>query len=179
MSLDVRDRELQLHETNKSLRDLPADELAAPDTRERLAQQAEQEQVNGRRLSNLVRNGEGLLREAMRNNEIGVENLDQWAEMVQVLKDIAENRMPSVADLLKQASQGPPPAANKPNEDTPQGGAESPHSRCVGATQGSERSGVPACGADRFPTLNRRSTTWIQLSKSKRKPTPVRPSRDG
>ena len=122
MSLEVRDRELQLHETNKSLRDLPADQLAASDARERLAQQAEQEQVNGRRLANLVRNGEGLLREAMRNNEIGVENLDQWAEMVQVLRDIAENRMPSVAELLKQASQSPPPASNQPSEDAPKAG---------------------------------------------------------
>lgn len=122
MSLDVRDRELQLHETNKVLRDLPAEELGSVETRQQLSRQAEQEQVNGRRLSNLVRNGEGLLREAMRNDEIGAEHLEKWAEMVQVLKDIADNRMPSVADLLKEASQGPPPSGNKPDQKPPQAG---------------------------------------------------------
>jgi hypothetical protein len=51
--------------------------------------------------------GEDLLKQAMRNPEIGVGHLDRWAEMMQVLKDISGNRMPSVADLLKEASQAP------------------------------------------------------------------------
>ena len=41
----------------------------------------------------------------MRNPEFGVGHLEKWAEMLQILKDISANRMPSVADLLKQASQ--------------------------------------------------------------------------
>lgn len=106
MSLDVRDRELQLHETNKQLRNLPAEELNHPDHLRQLSNQAERERANGRRLTNLVGAGEGLLKEAMRNPEIGVGHLDRWAEMMQVLKDISGSRMPSVADLLKEASQG-------------------------------------------------------------------------
>jgi hypothetical protein len=47
----------------------------------------------------------------MRNPEIGVGHLEKWAEMLQILKDISGNRMPSVADLLKQASQAPATAA--------------------------------------------------------------------
>lgn len=107
MSLDVRDREMQLHETNKQLRNLTEQELDLPETRERLAQQADRERTNGRRLKSLVQNGEGLLKEAMRNPDIGVGHLDQWAEMMQILKDISSNRMPSVADRLQEASESP------------------------------------------------------------------------
>jgi hypothetical protein len=106
-SLDVRDRELQLFETNKQLRQLSADELNQPDTRRRIETQSEAERANGRRLSNLVAGGEDLIKQAMRNPEFGVGHLEKWAEMLQILKDISGNRMPSVADLLKQAAQAP------------------------------------------------------------------------
>jgi hypothetical protein len=104
-SLDVRDREMQLFETNKQLRQLSAEEFDRPETRRRIETQAEGERANGRRLTNLVASGEDLIKQAMRNPEIGVGHLEKWAEMLQILKDIADNRMPSVADLLKQAAQ--------------------------------------------------------------------------
>jgi hypothetical protein len=107
LALNVRDKELQLYETNKQLRQLSADELNQPDTRRRIEMQAEGERANGRRLSNLVGGGEDLVKQAMRNPEIGVGHLETWAEMLQILKDISANRMPSVADLLKQAAQSP------------------------------------------------------------------------
>ena len=42
--------------------------------------------------------------------------------MLQILKDIAGNRMPSVADLLKQASQSPTAAASPQRDKTPMAG---------------------------------------------------------
>lgn len=110
-SLEIRDKELQLYETNKELRALSAVELARPETRRRVENQATAERVNGRRLANLTADGKELLRQASRNPEIGVGHLDNWAEMLQILNDIAANRMPSVADLLKEASQAPRTAA--------------------------------------------------------------------
>ncbi len=107
LALDVRDKELQLFETNKQLRQLSADELNQPDTRRRIETQAEGERSNGRRLTNLVASGEDLVKQAMRNPEFGVGHLEKWAEMLQILKDISANRMPSVADLLKQAARAP------------------------------------------------------------------------
>ena len=104
-SLDVRDRELQLFETNKQLRAMSPQELDRPETRRRIESQAGAEWANGRRLSHLVSTGEDLVRQAARNPEFGVGHLEKWAEMLQILKDIAGNRMPTVADLLKQASQ--------------------------------------------------------------------------
>jgi hypothetical protein len=117
-SLEVRDREMQLFETNKQLRNLTADEINQPQARRRIENQAEAERANGRRLSNLVATGEDLVKQAMRNPEFGVGHLEKWAAMLQILKDIAANRMPSVADLLKQAAQAPAVAANTPANPT-------------------------------------------------------------
>jgi hypothetical protein len=114
-SLDVRDREMQLLETNKQLRALSPQELDRPETRRRIESQAAAEWGNGRRLAHLVATGEDLVKQATRNPEFGIGHLEKWAEMLQVLKDIAGNRMPSVADLLKQASQA---AAAAPSGST-------------------------------------------------------------
>jgi hypothetical protein len=121
-ALDVRDRELQLYETNKQLRQLSAEELNQEATRRRIETQAQAERANGRRLSNLVATGEDLVKQAMRNPEFGVGHLEKWAEMLQILKDISANRMPSVADLLKQAAQAPSLAKNAPSNKGPMAG---------------------------------------------------------
>lgn len=121
-SLEVRDQELNLHETNKQLRELSPSELDQPETRKRIESQAAAERTNGRRLSNLVVSGEELVRQATRNPQFGVGHLEKWAEMLQILKDISANRMPSVADLLKQASQAPQLAANSPSNDSKRAG---------------------------------------------------------
>ena len=110
-SLEVRDRELQLYETNKRLRDLDTAKLNDPNTRRDIERQAAAERTNGRRLNRLTSIGEELVKQASRNEEFGVGHLEKWAEMLQTLKDISANRMPSVADLLKQASQAEQMAA--------------------------------------------------------------------
>jgi hypothetical protein len=134
-SLEIRDRELQLYETNKELRSLSAEELNRPETRHRIENQATAERVNGRRLSNLTEDGKELLRQAARNSEIGVGHLDKWAEMLQILQDIAANRMPSVADLLKDASQAPRVASSKPAKSGPMAG----QSRSPGGNRGDSK----------------------------------------
>lgn len=113
-SLEVRDHEMRLHETNKQLCDLPPDELDRPATRRRIEQQVTAERANGRRLENLVATGEDLIRQASRNPEFAVGHLERWAKMLQILKDIAGNRMPSVADLLHRASDAKPSLAANP-----------------------------------------------------------------
>jgi len=113
-SLEVRDRELQLHEVNKQLRELTKEELDRPENRRKLEQQANAERANGRRLTGLVQSGEELVRQAARNPEFGVGHLEKWAEMLQILKDISGNRMPSVADLLKEGAQAPVMASRTP-----------------------------------------------------------------
>jgi hypothetical protein len=121
-SLEVRDRELQLYETNKQLRELPVDELDLPETRRRIESQAAAEEANGRRLSALTASGEELVRQATRNPEFGVGHLEQWAEMLQILQDIAARRMPSVADLLQEASRAPQATTPSNRPKSPQVG---------------------------------------------------------
>jgi hypothetical protein len=113
---------MQLYETNKQLRELTQDELDRPETRRRIETQSAAERANGRRLSNLTANGEELVRQAMRNPEIGVGHLEKWAEMLQILKDISGNRMPSVADLLKAAAKAPALADSQPAKKGPMAG---------------------------------------------------------
>jgi hypothetical protein len=114
LALEVRDRELQLYETNKQLRALSPAELDQPENRRRLETQASAERLNGHRLSNLTISGEELVKEAARNPQIDADQLETWAQMLQILKDISGNRMPSVADLLKQAAQAPNAVAGAP-----------------------------------------------------------------
>ena len=107
-ALDVRDRERQLYESNKQLRDLPTDQLDLADNRKAIERQASAERANGRRLDRLGNLGDELIQTASRNPEIGVGHLERWAEMLQVLQDLSENRMPSVANLLADASKSKP-----------------------------------------------------------------------
>lgn len=122
LALEVRDREMQLHAVNEELRTLDDTELDLPETRRRIEQQASAERANGRRLTGLVNAGEELLRQGMRNPDFGVGHLEKWAEMLVILKDIAGNRMPSVADLLKQAAQATPATAGPKSSSNPQAG---------------------------------------------------------
>lgn len=117
-ALEVRDRELQLYETNKQLRALPAETLELSETRERIERQATAERANGRRLSTLASVGGRLVQQATRNPEFGVGHLEKWAEMLQLLQEISANRMPSVADLLKAASEAPQLAASSKSPPT-------------------------------------------------------------
>jgi hypothetical protein len=106
-ALEVRDRETQLNQTNKRLREMSQDELNTDEMRKQLESQAAAEQANARRLTQLGQTGQQLLKQAARNSEIGVGHLDKWAEMLAILNDISANRMPTVSDLLDKASKSP------------------------------------------------------------------------
>lgn len=136
-SLEVRDRERQLHETNKRLRDLPAEQLDQPEVRREIADAAAAERANGRRLTGLTAAGEELLRQASRNPEFGVGYLESWSEMLQILKDIAANRMPSVADLLGEAAEAP--RGGEPKHSGPAAGVV----RATGGGQPAETEEAP------------------------------------
>jgi hypothetical protein len=123
---DVYEREQQLLGTNIEIRELSTEEIDRPENRRRIQVQAAAESSNARRLSTLTGSGTELIKQATRNSQFNVATLESLAEMVQVLKDIAENRMPSVADLLKQGANAPngtsqpKPGQGKPGESASQ-----------------------------------------------------------
>ena len=102
---EVRDREMGLLATNKELQDLPAERLLDDDVRGRLQAQVAAEESNARRLERLVEDGGKLVREALKNPDFEAATLEQLAEDIQALAEIAANRMPGVADLLEQAAE--------------------------------------------------------------------------
>src|SRR5262249_1162024 len=102
---EVHERELALYDENLALRALSAEELNRDGNRRRLENQARSERANAQRLSALINTGQGLAGQAARNPEFNAATLDQWAETMKALQDIAASRMPSVANLLSQAAQ--------------------------------------------------------------------------
>lgn len=129
---EVRDREMALLAANKELREIPAEDLLDPDTRGKLLNQAAAEEANARRLDRLVDAGAALVREAMKNPDFEAGTLEQLADDIQTLADIAENRMPSVADLLTQAAEAKRARAKG------QAGADTP-----GSSGASSQAGTP------------------------------------
>jgi hypothetical protein len=165
-ALEVRDRELQLYETNKRLRDMSPQELDKPETRRQIERQADAEQTNGRRLANLNEVGKDLLKQAARNPEIGVGHLDKWAEMLQILADISANRMPSVANLLKSGAKAPRvAAASSPASNTKSVGQSKDQSNPSGSAKESKR----AANSPAMPKI-------VDTESSQQPKTPLEPS---
>jgi hypothetical protein len=95
----------------------------------------------------------------MRNPEIGVGHLDQWAEMVRLLQEISESRMPSVAKLLQQASQGEAAEAQPPGKDPPQAG----QNRLTQKLDGAPKPTPPTPPAPAAPTISDIESTHEEL----------------
>ncbi len=104
---DVHDKELQLHQINKELSSLPQEALDDPAQRKKLQNQAAEEKANAAKLDSLIDSGETLIQEASKNSEFDGEQIESWGDMLEKLEEIAGQKMPSVANLLAQASDAP------------------------------------------------------------------------
>ncbi len=102
---DVYEEELRLHDVNRELRRMDGEQLTQPKNRRRIEQQAAAERANGQRLGAVTDHGEQLIKQAMRNKEMLVGHLETWADALEALKEIGENRMPTVADMLASAAK--------------------------------------------------------------------------
>ena len=120
----VYEQELQLHDRNREFRRMEPSELNDPKTRRKLAQQAAAERANSARLGALTAKGKQMIEEATRNEQFQVGHLETWAEMMQKLEKLAENKMPSVSDLLDNAAKAKGQA--KPSEGGKQDKSKSP-----------------------------------------------------
>ncbi len=124
---DVHDKELQLHQINRELRDLSPETLDDPAQRKRIQEQAAAERANAARLDSLVETGTELVQEAAKNEEFDAEQLEAWGDIIEQLDEIAGQRMPSVADLLSRAAEAPgapaePASTGEPTDSEAQGG---------------------------------------------------------
>ena len=130
---EVHDKELQLNQVNRELRDLPPETLDDPAQRKRIQSQAAAERANAARLDSLIGIGKQLVEEATKNEEFEPDQLKLWVEILKKLEEIAGERMPSIAELLAQAADAPgqteaipPTEPSKPPKDLPAEGPPSP-----------------------------------------------------
>jgi hypothetical protein len=114
---EVYEQELRLNEGNRRLYDMKPEDLNKPEARRKIQQQAAAESANAARLGHLTDAGTDLLKQAARNDQFDPKQLETWAKMLQQLKGIAGDKMPSVAALLKQAAEAP--GAGQPGEGKP------------------------------------------------------------
>ena len=130
---EVHDKELQLNQVNRELRNLPPEALDDPAQRKRIQNQAAAERANAARLDSLIEIGKELVEEATRNEEFEPDQLKLWVEILKKLEEIAGERMPSIAELLAQAADAPgqteavpPTEPSKPPEALSADGLSSP-----------------------------------------------------
>ena len=177
---EVHDKELQLHETNRELRDLPPEALDDPAQRRKLQNQAAAERANAARLERLIQLGTDLVQEATKNEEFDPNQLESWAEILKKLEEIAGQRMPSVADLLARAAEAPgqsrgeipSPASNQQESLSP--ASERPPSPSKGKPNnlenvekyGPERKTLPE-GLDEIPEDPNTPGTDVVVNRSK------------
>lgn len=121
---EVHDKELQLNQVNRELRNLPPETLDDPAQRKRIQSQAAAERANAARLDSLIEIGKELVEEATKNEEFEPDQLELWVEILKKLEEIAGERMPSIAELLAQAADAPgqteaipPTDLSKPSKD--------------------------------------------------------------
>ena len=134
---EVHDKELQLHETNRELRDLPPEVLDDPAQRRKLQNQAAAERANAARLDSLIELGTELVKEATKNEEFDPNQLESWAAILKKLEEIAGQRMPSVAELLAQAAEAP--GLSRGEVPSPASNQQEPPSSAAGGPPSSSR----------------------------------------
>ena len=177
---EVHDKELQLHETNRELRDLPPEALDEPAQRRKLQNQAAAERANAARLDSLIQLGTELVQEATKNEEFDPNQLESWAEILKKLEEIAGQRMPSVADLLARAAEAPglsrgevtSPASSQ--QETPSPAAGGPPSPSRGEPDNLEKvekygpeSKTPPEGLDEIPEDPNTPGAGVNVNRSK------------
>ena len=149
----VYEREVQLFEENKAIRDLPSGELEQQSNRQRIETQAAAESLNARQLSSVTMTGTQLIKEAARNDQFNVTTMEGLADMVATLDELAKKRMPSVADLLKKA------ASSKPKSDKAESGKSSKDSDKPSAPKvGNNRDSEASSGEDKSEASEEDST---------------------
>ena len=176
---EVHDKELQLHETNRELRDLPPEALDDPAQRRKLQNQAAAERANAARLDSLIQLGAELVQEATKNEEFDPNQLESWAEILKKLEEIAGQRMPSVADLLARAAEAPGLSSRQPsavsNQQEPAsptaGGPPSPSGGKPNNLEEVEKYGpeskTPPEGLDEIPEDPNTPGTGVNVDRSK------------
>ncbi|HEY8961521.1 MAG TPA: hypothetical protein VIM57_04885, partial [Luteolibacter sp.] len=97
---DIARHERNQYEENQRLERLEGDELQNEESRNRLDVQQQAEAGNTRRMDELTKRMEQLLKDSARNKDIDKETLRKMAEAMKSMRELAREDMPKVDDKL-------------------------------------------------------------------------------
>ena len=100
----ARREEGQFDETQR-LDDLKGEELQNEENRKRLAAQEQAEAENTRRMEDLTKRTEQLMKDAARNGDIDKETLQKMAESLKSMQELSKDDMPKVQGKMADAQQ--------------------------------------------------------------------------
>lgn len=164
-AIEVRDRELRLLSANRDLMAVPESERDVK-WRRQLAEQAAAEADNARRLKMIVQEGKAILSQAASNDQIPANNLEGLAQSINALDDLANGRMPRVAEMLNEASEAVEESKFAANADMESSQGELPDSDDSSTAPGNEAAG----DVSNPERLGLSDTTIIDTSAAGKKP---------
>jgi len=101
---DLAREEERLLDNNTETSKQDQEKLSSEKTGEALKANSQGEKDNAENLDRLSKNGEDLIKEALRNTDIPEKTLREWAELMKAMKDLAASEMQNAAKSLQQAS---------------------------------------------------------------------------
>lgn len=101
----IYERELQLAEENKRLRQLFAEDLKKPENLRRMENQIAAEKENAQRLDKAVQQGKQLIDEAVLNETMSTDDIATWADSLSRLKKLANQDMLDIARKLDEINR--------------------------------------------------------------------------
>lgn len=104
---DMAREEERLIQSNSELQLRPEAELKSEKSTSDIRENELAETDNARDLDQMSREGENLIKEALRNKDITEQTLKDWAEMVQSMRDVAGGEMQKAAESLSKARSQP------------------------------------------------------------------------
>lgn len=87
----------------RELTEMPAEQLEGEEAKREIGKQADKQAENARRLEALSREGARSLREAMRNSTFDEKTLQEWAQTLSQMQQLARDQMQQAAQALESA----------------------------------------------------------------------------
>lgn len=158
---EIYEREQQLNIMNRELRILGAADLDRTENRRLITRQAAEELANAARLEQVNQSGKRLVEQGTRNPEFNAGQLESWAAMIESLEALADERMPTVADLLDEASQAQTSGEKNPVSPAMKSDPSSPQ-QAKDRPQTSDQNGPPE--APSVPPIKANETSYLDPS---------------
>jgi hypothetical protein len=97
--------EENLWDENKNLQMQENEKLLGEQTDQKLGEQSDAEKANAQQLKQLEQEMKDLIKEAMRNQQVPPEAMKAWAQLAQMMQQVAQQDMPKDSQSLQSAQQ--------------------------------------------------------------------------